>query len=53
MNIVTELQEMHHNNYAYVSIFNYALENIELPDHKVTIGTDMRPAREHKQHYNA
>ena len=35
MNIVTELQEMLHHNHAYVSIFKYALKNIELP--KVTI----------------
>ena len=29
------------------------IENIELPDHKVTIRADMRPAREHERHYDA
>ena len=53
MNIVTELQEMQHENHAYVSIFKYALENIALPDHKVIIRADMRPVGEHERRYNA
>ena len=53
MNTITELQEMLHFNHAYINIFKYALENIMLPDHKVTIRADMRPAREHKRCYNA
>ena len=53
MNIVTELQEMLHQNHTYVSIFKYAVENIELPDHKVIIRADMRPAGEHECRYNA
>ena len=53
MNIVTELQEMFHPNHAYVSIFKSALKNIHLPDYRVTIGADMKPAREHERHYNA
>ena len=52
MIIVTELQEMLHENHACVSIFKYALENIALPDHKVIIRADMRPAREHEHRYN-
>ena len=53
MNVVNELQEMLHQNHANVSIFKYALENITLPDHKVIIKADMRPAGEHKPHYTA
>ena len=53
MNTITELQEMLHYNHAYISIFKYALENIMLPDHKVKIRADMRPAREHEHCYNA
>ena len=54
MNIITVLQEMLHHNHAYVSIFKYALENIDLPDHKVTIRADMKLAREHeRRRYNA
>ena len=53
MNIVTEVQEMLHQNHAYVSILKYALEKIALPDHKVIIRVDMRPSGEHKHHYNA
>ena len=52
MNIVTELQEMLHQNHAYVSIFKYALENIALPDHKVITRVDIRPAGEHEHCYN-
>ena len=53
MNIVTKLQEMLHQNHSYVSIFKYAVENIELPDHKVIIRADMRPAGKHEHCYNA
>ena len=53
MNIVTELQEMLHRKLAYVSIFKYALENIALPDHKVIITADTRPAGEHERRYTA
>ena len=52
MNIVTDMQEMLHRNHAYVSIFKYALANIALPDHKVIIRENMRPAEEHDHCYN-
>ena len=43
MSIVTdELQEILHHNHACVSIFKNALENIELPNHKVTIRANPR-----------
>ena len=41
MNIITELQEMLHPNHAHVSIFKYALKNIDRPDHRATIRADM------------
>ena len=44
---------MLHKNHAYVSIFKHALENIALPDLKVIIRVDMRPAGEHEHRYNA
>ena len=42
MNIITELQTMLHHNHAYVDIFKYALENIELTDHNITIRANPR-----------
>ena len=51
MNIVIELQEILHRNYAYESIIKYAVENIELPDNKVIIRADMRPAGEHEHEH--
>ena len=42
MNIINELHEMLHHIHAYLSIFKYALENIELTDHKVTVRVNPR-----------
>ena len=52
-NVITSLQEMLHQNHAYVSTIKYTLEHIELPDHKVTIRAGKRSVRQHERCYNA
>ncbi|KAK3894468.1 hypothetical protein Pcinc_001774 [Petrolisthes cinctipes] len=51
--IITDIQEMLHTTHPYVRSFKLALEEMELPDHKVFIHADKRPEGEHARRFNA
>ncbi|KAK3880245.1 hypothetical protein Pcinc_015250 [Petrolisthes cinctipes] len=51
--IITDIQEMLHTTHPYVRSFKLALEEMEVPDHKVFINADKRPEGEHARHFNA
>ncbi|KAK4328215.1 hypothetical protein Pmani_001335 [Petrolisthes manimaculis] len=51
--IITDIQEMLHTTHPYVRSFKLALEEMEVPDHKVFINADKRPEGEHARRFNA
>ncbi|XP_034044527.1 uncharacterized protein LOC117526576 [Thalassophryne amazonica] len=51
--IIEELQTMLHETHPYVQSFKFALEQMQIPDHKVVIKADRRPAGEHARRFNA
>ena len=41
MNIIQQLQDMHHQSHPYVASFKYALEQMQTPNHKVVINAEL------------
>ncbi len=51
--IIEDLQTMLHETHPYVHSFKYALGQMQMPNKKVVIKADRRPAGEHARRFNA
>lgn len=51
--IITQLQQLLHEDNQLVKLFKTALEMMPSDDHKIVIRADKRPAGEHERRFNA